>query len=375
MRKKLELFANSFKLSVCTKPTAVIMFVVIIILSTLLMSIPTKIFLSSMDKVLASNNITLKRINKNEQFDYTNYKSIGNAINGFYHNDLFQTDANLSILLQGYKINIIKESGKPITDSVRLILVINGNGFTREEINDGVQKILVSEQAMTHYMFKENEEVIFCGSKFVVNKSKKINRYDSSLYLPYTAELKNFVYLNLDKDSVNDDDRPSFRNGHLILQDSVRNLNSNEKSILKSFGFKQDLRLNEIYYEIVPFLLFLIPSLILIVVNTLFVHMYIQKINSRKYAIYKILGTSPNMQSGIMFAEITALTLFGIGLGILIEFIIQLFKISDAMVLIKLNWLNYLLIFLFIMAISLITTGIKIVSHVKAKPIEEKFLA
>lgn len=376
MKNKMILFANSLKLSVCTKPTALIMFIIILTLVTLLMSVPIRADLSSIEDDMKNDFIKLKRIDGEKGFDYANYKEIGDLFSKFCNNGLFKEDSLVCISMNTLNQTLIKSDGKEIKISETFGFVIKGYGFTKEEIDNGVNKIYVNWQVSKKYGFVDGDSVEFCGNSFTIHSLKDEKfRGKNSIYLPYTVVLKNFYYIKYGEyDEAIHKNAPLFRGGNLYLNDRARDLNKSEKEILKSFGYKEYVNTSSVWTMLFQSLYLLVPVLLASIVSIMVVNMYFQSVNKRKYAILKLLGISPKLLAGIMLTEVAVITTISAILGMLVEFVIQIFKPVGILVLTELVWLNYLLIFVATLITSLAVTGVKIRSYCKAKPVSEKFL-
>lgn len=374
MKKNLELHFNSIKISVCTKPIALLIFICIIIVVTIMMSVAIKNIFKGLEDVIYGGNLSLTRINKDIETDYNDYRKIGDVLNGFYESGLLADDTETSLRVIMYNQSILTQNNKKINiETEQLVFVVRGFGFTTEEIASGSNILKLPEMFMDENNISEGDTVIFAGTELVVRKHyEAANAYNNyNFHIPYTINLKDFTYVKyLDRDPTSL--VPHFRDGNFWVSDTERPLTAADKKALKTLNLKQSF--NDVGSSSVLALGIFIPVLIASVVNILYINLYMQKVNKRKYALYKVIGMSPYKIAGLMFAESILLVLIGCGIGILIDFIINSFLPIIYLKLQHLLWLNYLAIFVMTMIVSIAVLSVKIIKQAKAVPIDGKLL-
>lgn len=375
MKKRLQLYANSIKISVCTKPTALLIFIVIILAVTIMMSLSFRWIFSGLEDDIYDDHISLlNNINSDNSYDYTNYKVLGDTVKGFYKSGLLAEDASnhISLTINNHKI-ITKDNKEIIIKNQKLLFVVRGYGYSKNEIESGSKILKAPPNFMKANSLSEKEEISLFGMKFIIesNQVHISEFYENSFYIPYTIEIEKFNYIQ-PKIYLSTLTSPCFSLGSLSLRGVQRPMKIAERKILKKLGFKQHFDDAEV--SLLYALGIFIPVLIASAVNILFINMYMQKVNRRKYALYKVIGMSPYIIAGLMFAESILLALIGCGIGILIDYIIYLFLPISYLNLQHMAWLNYLAIFVMTMIISIAVISVKIIKQAKAPPIDGKLL-
>lgn len=384
MKKKLNLFANSIKLSVLIKPTALILFLIIIVLSTLIMSIPIRFYISWAEEDYFNGEYFRYNIGlSDEKFDFNNYIEIGNVMNELYCNGLTKENAKVHMSFRGMNQEVLINNKTQMFDYIDVYFVVNSYGFTREEINNGVHKIFANPQFMEENFLNEGDTIIFSGCELEIytQETAFVERYFENerrqFFIPYKLMLNDFNYY---KQSILFNNNEKYANdtyftiGELQFGEKIRHLTHLEKNKLRKFGFS--ISIPALKAPLPLFLVIFIPAIILVVLNVLISTIYLQKVNGRKYSLYKLLGMPTHFQSGIMFSETSIIAVLGVGIGVLFEYLIQVIFNPAAVFKIEyLAWLYYLLLFIVTLITVLTVVGIKAIKHAKAKPADVKYLA
>lgn len=374
MRKKLQLYYNSFKESVCAKPTPLLMFIAMIIVVTVAIGMPSRLIVSLVEDSLYAETLIVDADN----YDYNDYRELGQVIDTFNDSGVFEENSDLEISLAGWCVPMVINGNEDeeIQITRGMALVINGHGFTESQIDNGSQVMLANPIFMNEYGIESGDEVEFCGSEFVIYLTKE-SITANSIYIPYTAEIANFEYtadpIFTNPDATEYTGMQFYKRGPNYFLPLQRLLTASETSMLDDLDVEQvfDDYSVDLILPIVILLLLLIGG----VLNILVVTTYMQKISSRRYAIYKIIGMSPTMIGSLITAESMTLATVGVGLGLLIDILINTLHPVGSIIVDNLMWIHCLLLVSVTLVTTIVTVIAKVVAHSKAVPVDVKYLA
>ncbi len=376
MRKKILLLASSFKASVCAKPTAMLMFIAIVMVVTIALGVPSRIIANAKEEQLYVSSLSVGEIDNSKRYDYTNYAEFCLVLDKFYDDGVFSEDADLAIDLSAVNVPI-SGSGKPdaVIDYCNVEFVIQGHGLDDDEIDNASQIMLASHQFMDENNIKAGDSIVFCGSEFTVSPTADSNN-SSTVYIPFTAELADFVF---SFNPVYEDNGYEYKGMQFLSSNRCyfngmqRLLSKSEHDMLQSLGLEQEFQ-NIGGYLIMPIVI-LITMLLAGVINVLVVVNYIQKNSSRRFAIYKIIGMTRPMISGLISFESISLAVVGVGLGLLADILINIFNPVSATVVNHFMWLHCLVLLSVTLVTTTVTVVVKSIVHAKAVPVDVKYLA
>ena len=367
MIKKIEIYFNSFKSSVLRKPTALAMFVAIVIVVTVACGLPSRMFVSAIEEDIYMDSLGFEQVVED---DFIYYKDVADLMVNLDDNGAFDPmDKQCSIGVQCYNYSITNAKGiETVFDWGRISLEVFPNYFNQRQIKDGEQLMIVGDAFLEKYDAKIGEVILFGGSEFLLWKCDSNMNNENSFSIPYSATITEFepdVMAGLEPGKYYENNNSYFLGG------LSRNLTTEEKSMIEDMGFEflpKSFNTSALQAALL-LILFLIGGM----VNIVLVTTHWQKMNDQKYAIYKVIGAKPALIGGIMLAETAVLALIGVGVGVVIDYLISLMFV--AVEISHMLWLHYLFLFSSTMLMVLITVAVKIIKRAKAVPVDNKFLS
>lgn len=370
MLKKFSTYLFSYKSSVKNKPMALVMLLIVIIVSVVACGFVTRGLLQEVDNALYSN------IKLDIPAEVT-FNDRANMMRALRKNGLFNYDAMCDISCD-FNLDI-KANGVPAENKVKGMMkfdVYEGRYISEKEIVEGSQDIIIKVNVATMLNCKIGDELEFLGSKYIVKDiiPEYTGYYDGDIIMPYTSapsDIKYVEYVYGDNSFETDIEMPfaNFKMSHYGLD---RLVNDSDNAIMSSYGvtvIPEKLETGPIIMLGALLLLFMV----LAVLNLLYILNYFEKVGAKKYAVYNILGAKPRFIGMTMFIEIMSVTVIGLGLGALVDWLInisvQAFEFRD-----KLLWVHYLLSIGVIFVTALIATLIKIIRRRKAAPIDRRYM-
>lgn len=370
MLKKFSTYLFSYKSSVKNKPMALVMLLIVIIVSVVACGFVTRGLLQEVDNALYSN------IKLDIPAEVT-FNDRANMMRALRKNGLFSYDAMCDISCD-FNLDI-KANGVPAENKVQGMMgfaVFEGRYISEKEIVEGSLDIIIKVNVATMLNCKIGDEIEFLGSKYIVKDiiPEYTGYYDGDIIMPYTSapsDIKYVEYVYGDNSFETDTEMPfaNFKMSHYGLD---RLVNDSDNAIMSSYGvtvIPEKLETGPIIMLGALLLLFMV----LAVLNLLYILNYFEKVGAKKYAVYNILGAKPRFIGMTMFIEIMSVTVIGLGLGALVDWLInisvQAFEFRD-----KLLWVHYLLSIGVIFVTALIATLIKIIRRRKAAPIDRRYM-
>lgn len=368
MLKKFSIYLFSYKSSVKNKPMALVMLLIVIIVSVVACGFVTRGLLQEVDNALYSN------IKLDIPAEVT-FSDRANMMRALRKNGLFSYDAMCDISCD-FNLDI-KANGVLAENKVKGMMkfdVYEGRYISEKEIVEGSQDIIIKVNVATLLNCKIGDELEFLGSKYIVKDiiPEYTGYYDGDIIMPYTSAPSDIKYVEyVYGASETDTEMPftNFRTSHYGLD---RLVNDSDNAIMSNYGvtvIPEKLETGPIIMLGALLLLFMV----LAVLNLLYILKYFEKVGAKKFAVYNILGAKPRFIGLTMFIEIMSVTVIGLGLGALVDWLInisvQAFEFRD-----KLLWVHYLLSTGVIFVTALIATLIKIIRRMKASPIDRRYM-
>ncbi len=367
MKKKLEIYFNSFKQSVLHKPTALIMLVSMIIVATFVCGLASRMLVSELESRL--NGIKEAIVQIENVYDY---KAIGEYMLSLQDEVAFADDSNEVsvgyIEMMGNNVNTISENVESEIVSTAITTCIKLEVFdcihSKEAIQNGENAMTVNREFLVGTGAKVGQVINFMGSDFeIIAENNTITKSSSNvklptIYVPYSAEL-------VDLTKVDDSNR-DFVTGssisYVYFTNFERLLKGSETKKLRALGA-------EVYVsKIIPQteLIILIGFLVGSCLSIISIMNYWQKVNDRKYAVYKTLGAGPAVVAGVMISETFVLASVSVGIGLLIDYLVNL--VLNIGYIGSLLWLHYLILFCTTLLSVMIMMCIKVVKRARAVP-------
>lgn len=367
MFKKFSTYLFSYKSSVKNKPMALVMLLIVIIVSVVACGFVTRGLLQEVDNALYSN------IKLDIPAEVT-FSDRANMMRELRKNGLFSYDAICDISCE-FNLDI-KANGVPAENKVQGMMefsVYEGRYISEKEIVEGSLDIIIKVNVATMLNCKIGDEIEFLGSKYIVKDiiPDFTGFGDGDIIMPYTSAPTDIKYVEYAYGETETDTEPftNFRTYHYGLD---RLVNDSDNAIMSNYGVKvipEKLETAPIIMLGALLLLFMA----LAVLNLLYILNYFEKVGAKKFAVYNILGAKPRLISVTLFIEIMSVTMIGLGLGALVDWLInisvQAFEFRD-----KLLWVHYLLSTGVIFVTALIATLIKIIRRRKASPIDRRYM-
>lgn len=367
MLKKFSTYLFSYKSSVKNKPMALVMLLIVIIVSVVACGFVTRGLLQEVDNALYSN------IKLDIPAEVT-FSDRAKMMRELRKNGLFSYDAICDISCD-FNLDI-KANGVPAENKVQGMMefaVFDGRYISEKEIVEGSPNIIIKVNVATMLNCKIGDEIEFLGSKYIVKDiiPDFTGFSDGDIIMPYTSAPTDIKYVEYAYGASETDTEP-FTNFRTYNYGLDRLVNDSDNAIMSSYGVKvipKKLETGPIIMLGALLLLFMA----LAVLNLLYILNYFEKVGAKKYAVYNILGAKPRFIGLTMFIEIMSVTVIGLGLGALVDWLInisvQAFEFRD-----KLLWVHYLLSTGVIFVTALIATLIKIIRRRKASPIDRRYM-
>lgn len=367
MLKKFSTYLFSYKSSVKNKPMALVMLLIVIIVSVVACGFVTRGLLQEVDNALYSN------IKLDIPAEVT-FSDRANMMRELRKNGLFSYDAICDITCD-FNLDI-KANGVPAENKVQGMMefsVYEGRYISEKEIVEGSLDIIIKVNVATMLNCKIGDELEFLGSKYIVKDiiTDFTGYGDGDIIMPYTSAPTDIKYVEYTY-GESETDTESFTNFRTYHYGLDRLVNDSDNAIMSSYGVKvipEKLETGPIIMLGALLLLFMV----LAVLNLLYILKYFEKVGAKKFAVYNILGAKPRFIGLTMFIEIMSVTVIGLGLGALVDWLInisvQAFEFRD-----KLLWVHYLLSTGVIFVTALIATLIKIIRRRKASPIDRRYM-
>lgn len=367
MLKKFSTYLFSYKSSVKNKPMALVMLLIVIIVSVVACGFVTRGLLQEVDNALYSN------IKLDIPAEVT-FSDRAKMMRELRKNGLFSYDAICDISCD-FNLDI-KANGIPAENKVQGMMefaVFDGRYISEKEIVEGSPNIIIKVNVATMLNCKIGDEIEFLGSKYIVKDiiPDFTGFSDGDIIMPYTSAPTDIKYVEYAYGESVTDAEP-FTNFRTYNYGLDRLVNDSDNAIMSSYGVKvipEKLETGPIIMLGALLLLFMA----LAVLNLLYILNYFEKVGAKKYAVYNILGAKPRFIGLTMFIEIMSVTVIGLGLGALVDWLInisvQAFEFRD-----KLLWVHYLLSTGVIFVTALIATLIKIIRRRKASPIDRRYM-
>lgn len=367
MLKKFSTYLFSYKSSVKNKPMALVMLLIVIIVSVVACGFVTRGLLQEVDNALYSN------IKLDIPAEVT-FSDRAKMMRELRKNGLFSYDAICDISCD-FNLDI-KANGIPAENKVQGMMefaVFDGRYISEKEIVEGSPNIIIKVNVATMLNCKIGDEIEFLGSKYIVKDiiPDFTGFSDGDIIMPYTSAPTDIKYVEYAYGESVTDAEP-FTNFRTYNYGLDRLVNDSDNAIMSSYGVKvipEKLETGPIIMLGALLLLFMA----LAVLNLLYILNYFEKVGAKKYAVYNILGAKPRFIDLTMFIEIMSVTVIGLGLGALVDWLInisvQAFEFRD-----KLLWVHYLLSTGVIFVTALIATLIKIIRRRKASPIDRRYM-
>lgn len=367
MLKKFSTYLFSYKSSVKNKPMALVMLLIVIIVSVVACGFVTRGLLQEVDNALYSN------IKLDIPAEVT-FSDRAKMMRELRKNGLFSYDAICDISCD-FNLDI-KANGVPAENKVQGMMefaVFDGRYISEKEIVEGSPDIIIKVNVATMLNCKIGDEIEFLGSKYIVKDiiPDFTGFSDGDIIMPYTSAPTDIKYVEYAYGASETDTEP-FTNFRTYNYGLDRLVNDSDNAIMSSYGVRvipEKLETGPIIMLGALLLLFMA----LAVLNLLYILNYFEKVGAKKYAVYNILGAKPRFIGLTMFIEIMSVTVIGLGLGALVDWLInisvQAFEFRD-----KLLWVHYLLSTGVIFVTALIATLIKIIRRRKASPIDRRYM-
>lgn len=374
MKKYFEIYFSSFKQSLLHKPTALIMLMSMIIVATFVCGLASRILVSSLESYYTAIN------REAIQFEgVKNYTSILDYMFSLQDELTLPDDSEFisigDMSMTSYNAEIIYDNEQNSSVTKRVTTLIELEVFDKLHTNDAIENgekvMIVNREFLESSGAQVGQVINFMGSDFeIIAENNLMTRTgafeDGQVSIPYSAEINVEEAITVDSDGfpLSEEEKTGCAIGFIDFDFLERNLNRSEVKALTALGAEVHVTnvFKSRYTELIMMIGFLVGSC-LAIVSTM---NYWQKINDRKYAVYKTLGASPAVVAGVMVSETFVVASVSVGIGLLIEYLVSLTIVIgfiDSWI-----WLHYLILFsatLFSVMIMMIT---KIIKRARAVP-------
>jgi len=356
MKKYLEIILNSIKQSIFHKPTALAMFVLMIMVGTVACGFFSRIMIEGAEQEIYPDNPNIV-CEQNADFiaigDYM--RSIENEYFDYYRN---YGKINASILNA-------KATHKDKTiqiDAVEAEIEVFDSKFSDITIESG-QKVMWANNVFCDLLgCGYGDYITFCGTEFLIVGVINSSMYEknSIITFPYTARLA-------DWDITNTPEQTFLRIYNLDFYGLKKNFTKSVYEDLKGIGVNKGVEY--VNSSLVQAIVLLILFLIAVSLSVISVTNYWQSVNDRKYTIYKMIGASPKAVAGIMLFETGVVASVAVAIGLLADYIISLFVNISSIG--RLLWLHYLILFVTTLFAVMVMVTIKTIKMAKRMPMQK----
>lgn len=247
-------------------------------------------------------------------------------------------------------------------DVIELKLEVFGDKFSEVSIESG-QKIMYANNVFCDLLgCGYGDYISFCGSEFMIAgvENSPAQEKNKIITIPYSAELADWDISNTEGQSI-------IKIYLLSFNGLTKNFNKSIYEDLNKIGVRKGKEyVNSV---LVQSLIMLLAFLVAASLSVISVTNYHQSVNARKYNIYKMIGASPKVVTGIMLFETGVIAAIAVGIGLLVDFIISLFVNIGSLS--RLLWLHYLILFIVTLLAVMVMVTIKTVKMAKRLPMQQ----